>query len=232
MGAFQVELVGESLWLALLLTLGPAALIAGAAIIAARVARQSALERQKDQLRHETERQKEQLERETERQREQLERETERQREVLEHDRQMRERESTRTVVDTAIGVAHDTIPEFLAFERAIRSLQEAMSDDGEVDDDQLDTAALEGQIACRDALTNLQLHSILLAARPGTDQLTQAYTEVVDTYREHLDALVAGAHTKLSERQMAAIKDIDDDGSGKLAAMLISYRLWLEGQS
>lgn len=80
--ALKVELVGGDGALAIFLAvLGPS-LIAGAAVVAALVARRTANERQAEQLRHDTERQQEQLEHDSERQERQLA-----------HDRQVRDRE-------------------------------------------------------------------------------------------------------------------------------------------
>lgn len=80
--AIEVKLVGADDALAVFLAvLGPL-LIAGAAVIAALVARRTANERQQEQLAHDTERQKEQLAHDTERQERQLS-----------HDRAMRDRD-------------------------------------------------------------------------------------------------------------------------------------------
>ncbi len=228
LGLLKVELVGDSAWLNLLVALIPAAFLATAAVVAARIARQSALERQKDQLKHETERQKEQLQRETERQKEQLQRETERQKEALSHDQAMRERESSRLVVDQAIEAMHLTVPLFATLEVRIDGIQEAMREGNEEWLASLQQLADEERQKCRETILELQLHDIRLTTRPDTEDLAEPYEAAHKNHSKHLDALEGGIRNELSNEQKAAIKALDKAGTSKWADVLAAFKDWL----
>jgi hypothetical protein len=239
LGLLKVELVGDSVWLNLFVALIPAAFLATAAVVAARIARQSALERQKDQLKHETERQKEQLQRETERQKEQLQRETERQKEQLQreterqkealrHDQAMRERESSRLVVDQAIETMHSTVPLLTTLEVRIDGIQKAMQEGDEEWLASLQELADEERQKCRETILELQLHDIRLTTRPDTEDLAEPYEAAHMNHSKHLDALEGGIRNELSDEQKAAIKALDKAGTSKWAEVLAAFRDWL----
>src|SRR4051794_15183673 len=115
MGVVKVELVGEGGLLGVFVSvLGPL-LIAGAAVLAALVARKTANERQAEQLAHDSERQREQLRHDSARQKRQLQ-----------HDREMRQREHARGALDSAIEEVRETLDALLDLEHQAKNCEEA----------------------------------------------------------------------------------------------------------
>lgn len=97
LAAIPIELTGESFWIKSVLVLIPALLLAGAAVTAARIARRSAFERQREQLDHDSARQEKALAHDREM------REEER-----EHDREIRSRERCRDTLDSVLANLQD----------------------------------------------------------------------------------------------------------------------------
>jgi hypothetical protein len=206
--ALAVEIVGdEGGWPHIALAVIGPVLIAGAAVFAAMTARRSAIERQEEQLAHDTERQEK----------------------ALAHDREMRDRESTRIVIDDAMEAVNATIPLFTTLEGQVEALQHEMSKGGRVESPRKE--AVEGYSACLGAQSDLSLHLLRLRTRPNLKEMSDAYAEVRGSYKEHREALFVGLDSILTDEQSAAIKKIDEDGTDKIATLMTAWWKWLGGE-
>jgi hypothetical protein len=217
LGAIKVELAGTDIgWLEILLAIIGPVLIAGAAVFAAITARRSAIERQEKQLEHDTQRQEEALAHDLERQKL-----------ALAHDREMRNRESTRIVLDNAMEAADSIIKKFTDLESAVRHLQKTMDEKGRGDPHLLEIAE-ERRRRCTAGINELLVHSLRLRTRPDLDDLTSVYQEVRENYSEHASALERGISSRLTDAQWSEIKAIDTRGTDKIAKLLTKWREWL----
>jgi hypothetical protein len=218
LGVIEVNLVGTDVdWLDILLAIIGPILISGAAVFAAVTARKSAIERQEEQLEHDTQRQKEALAHDLKRQEM-----------ALDHDREMRNRESSRTVIDDAMEVANSAIEKFSTLEVRVKNLQATMDADGKGDDDLLQRAE-EKHRECSNTVIELMANGLRLRTRPDVNELADAYRELRECFTEHEEALKKGISSKLSTEQMSEIKDIDSKGTEKFARLLSKWRAWLE---
>jgi hypothetical protein len=218
--AIGVELVGGGGLLGTLVeiaeVLGPF-LIAGAAAFAARTARKSAFERQREQLGHDSERQEKVLARDRERQQEELA-----------HDREMRERESSREIISEAMEAVNKAIGDFHDLQMAVIRYQAAF--DNEQQDGGLRQAALTAAAPCLEDQMTLTFHNARLRTRPNTDSVTNAYKEVRENFDVRRRLLVEGASgTKFTDAEKDEVPTLDDAGTKLIGSLYVTWRKWHE---
>jgi hypothetical protein len=218
MGALKVELVGEEGALAIFLTvLGPL-LIAGAAVIAALVARRTANERQAEQLAHDSERQREQLRHDSSRQERQLQ-----------HDREMRQKEHARGAVDSVIEEVQETLDTLIDLEFEAKKCEEKRRK--APSQSTADTSALRKS---RKAFTGkmLEFHGAIArvmvrlgAVRDIPDKLGALFEAWDDLGK----SLFTAIDTNRSDKELGEFEEKKEKAGAAFTELMIACERWLQ---
>jgi hypothetical protein len=209
-GAIEVDLVGESAWSVLLPFLSAflgAILIAGAAVFAARTARESAFERQEEQLTHDTQRQKE----------------------ALAHDREMRDRESTRLVLEGAMETINGVMRFFSDWTVHISFLQEVIDDPAKQADAMQRMKEVSDDMAeATTQLAQLGFGHLRIASRPDAGDVALAYEDIQLHYSQFSNALMPGLTEKFTSEQLDVVQRMESEIGTKVGALLATWWQWL----
>jgi hypothetical protein len=236
---------GESFWVKLILVLIPALILATAAVLAARIARSSAYERQRAQLDQDDKRLEEQLAHDTSRQEVALAHDRREREQEQKHDREVRARERARDTLDEVIANLEVARRESNAFgsqivllddhRPALRSaVREAEDEDEKLASIQklsvLREAAKEASRAAFDAQTTLWGDRTRLSLRFGYDHgVTVVHGELHDVIVRRAQILEEGEDRDLSDEERESERALSNEIGSQLGRFLYASRAWDE---